>query len=367
MTLLKSKSKHLMRVILLGLSLLLTVPVSLTAPSQDDEESGSRHICPEEAIRNGTCSPKGPAKSQAGARKRQPRYTRVAKQPSTAAKCNVRVKQTQTAKNQSGCQLATPASQGDLPLSSPRVGVTIWRVKEAERDYSGARILSHPGESRPAIEYQSARIKGDPVLTYGERVRLGIESPRDGFLYVFNRELYHDGSLSAPYMIFPTARLRSGDNRIRANRPIELPAATDRPFYFEASRIGIDPRKRLVGEILSIAITDERISNLPDLDSNATVISAADMEAIEKLYAGRAEVFELENGIGQVYSNVEHDVARSDSRMLTHADPVPQTFFLVDNKRSSGLLVTVALSYRNTERVSQVGLKNAYSNKRRGP
>src|SRR5262249_25521150 len=146
----------------------------------------------------------------------------------------------------------------------------------------GARILSHPEPSKPATEYQAERIKGDPLLAYGDKVRLGIESPREGYLYVFDRELYQDGSWSDAYMIFPTKRLRNGDNRIKANRPIELPALSDDPFYFEAKKIGLDPKKALVGEILSIAITDKPISSLSNFGRDITKVSSADMDSLEK-------------------------------------------------------------------------------------
>jgi hypothetical protein len=349
MTIPKRNFDALKCTVFFALSLLFAARLTnaIAAQSQDDQAPGSRHLCAREAIRkDGTCDPKPGAvnsKLAGDAKKGQPRYKRVAKQSSTTAKCNGRVKETQTAKNQSRCELPTVASKEDLPLdSSQRVGVTFWRVREGRRDYEGARLLSHP-------KYQFERIEGDPVVTYGERVRMGIESPRDGYLYVFDRELYHDGSLSAPYMIFPTSRLRDGDNRIRANSPIEIPAATDNPIYFEAKTTGLDPRKRLVGEILSIAITDKPISSLRDFGSEATLVSTANMESIENLYAGRAEVFELEDGVGRAYSTVERDAALSaGSRMLTHADPVPQTFFLVENKRSNGLLVTVALKYQGS-------------------
>jgi len=176
---------------------------------------------------------------------------------------------------------------------------------------------------------------------------MSIESPRDGYLYIFDRELYHDGSLSAPYMIFPTTRLRDGYNGIRANRPIELPARSDNPFYFEAKRAGLDPTKRLVGEILSIVITDKPLPSLSEFGRDAMQISHNQMTSLEKLYAGRAEVFELEEGVGLPYSAIERDAASSEnSRLLTHTDPVPQTFYLVEEKRNGGLLVTVALAYR---------------------
>jgi hypothetical protein len=185
------------------------------------------------------------------------------------------------------------------------------------------------------------------VLSYGDLVRMSVESPRNGFLYVFNRELYHDGSLSNPYMIFPTTRLRRGDNKILANRPIEIPSRSDDPFYFEAKRAGLDSSKKLVGEILSVVITDKPISAVGVIGSDVKELSDDVMMAIEDKYAGRAEVFELEEGVGLPYSIAEHAAADdAHARLLTHKDPVPQTLYLVEEKRNGGLLVTVALSYR---------------------
>lgn len=317
---------------------------------QNDEDFGARHICPVEAIRNGTCDP-NPARSKPGpspsSQRKQPQYKRVAKQTSTAAKCNNRVKETQTAKPRTECvSSAQVVANADLPLSSQRVGVTIWKIREAQRGYNGARILWHPEESKAVVEYQAERISGDPVLAYGERVRLGIESPRDGYLYVFDREIYQDGSLSAAYMIFPTTRLRDGNNRIRANRPIELPALFDKPFFFEAKKVGLDPKKTLVGEVLSIAITDKPITGLSDFDRDAAQVSPTNMDLVERLYAGRAEVFDLEDGVSQPYWEAEREAANSGARLLTHSDPVPQTFYLVEDKHNGGLLVSLALKYQ---------------------
>jgi hypothetical protein len=331
----------------------------LSAQTQTtDEQPGGRHICPVEAIRNGTCDPnpgKGknptPGKPQGpviNVPKRQPQYKRVAKQTNTSAACNSRVKavKPQATNITVACEAPPQVSRReDLPISSQKVGITIWRIRQVQRGYTGARILWHPDQANVAVEYQAERIQGDPVLAYGDKVRLGIESPRDGYLYVFDRELYDDGSLSAAYLIFPTTRLNEGNNRIRANRPIEMPSLTDNPFYFEAKKIGLDPRKRLVGEVLSIAITDKPIASLGDLGRDAIQVSAAVMESLEKLYAGRAEVFELEDGIGQPYTTAERDAANNGARLLTHGDPVPQTFYLVEDKRTGGLVVSIALRY----------------------
>ena len=323
-----------------------------------------RHICPVEAIRKGTCDPnpgekrgssqpKSPG-STVNVPKRTPMYKRVAKQADTAADCNVRVKalRPSVVKNPASCAVVDRLNQKeDLPISSQSIGITIWKVSEVQRGYTGARILWHRDKSQLPVEYQAERLAGEPVLAYGDKVRLGIESRTDGYLYVFDRELYADGSLSPAYMIFPTVRLLDGNNRIAANKPVEFPSLTDVPFFFEAKKIGIDPSKTLVGEILSVVVTDKPISRFNQLGRSVLEVPSGEMEAIERLYSGVAEVFELEDGLGQPYFEVERDAATKGARLLTHADPVPQTFYLMKSKHAGGLLVTLALTYKDIERL----------------
>jgi hypothetical protein len=325
--------------------------------AQPGQEPDGRHVCPVEAIRNGTCVPNPTEKqgSSVSVPKRTQMYKRVAKQTDTTAGCNVRVKSLRPSmmKNTTACDGDRVNQKEDLPLSSQSVGITIWKVQEVQRGYTGARILWHQDKSQSPIEYQAERLAGDPILAYGDKVRLGIESRLDGYLYVFDRELYSDGSLSPAYMIFPTTRLLEGNNRIVANKPVEVPSLTDVPFFFEAKKIGLDPNKTLVGEILSVVITDKPLSDFNKVDRSVLQVPAREMESIERLYSGIAEVFELEHGLGQPYSEVERDAATKGARLLTHADPVPQTFYLIRSKHAGGLLVSLALTYKDIEKSPQ--------------
>lgn len=358
----KSKSFTTIKLFAFGLSLLCAFAsvspfqfiVSAQENSKEQDDDGGRQICPLKAMRNGNCEPNTNRNNGGTSAKKQPQYKRVAKQKSSSAQNNKRVKETQAQKpktpNDTKVEAKVEATVKvkieDLPIDSPKVGVTFWKVSAAQRSYNGARILSHPNPNT-SIEYQATRLEGDPVVAYGDKVRMGIESPRDGYLYVIDRELYSDGTTSNGYMIFPTKRLRGGDNKIKSNYPIEMPALTDNPFYFEGKKKSdINPYKIIVGEILSIIITDEPISSLSNFGNDAMEIPNSKVEKFEELYSGRAEVFELEGGVNLSYSAAEKDSANSNGRLLTHNDPVPQTFYLVEDKKNKGLLVTVVLKYQ---------------------
>ena len=115
-------------------------------------------------------------------------------------------------------------------------------------------------EDAKETEWTPERISSTTELRVGDRVRLSIESPRDGYLYVVDREQYADGSFGDPYLIFPTLRTNNGDNRVRPGRLVDMPAQSDNPNYF--TLIPSPSREDQVAEVLSIIVTTEPLENL---------------------------------------------------------------------------------------------------------
>src|SRR5262245_46314771 len=117
------------------------------------------------------------------------------------------------------------------PASATRqVGVTVWRLRPGLPSDSGARILVQ--EDFVTTEWIPERVGVTTGLHAGDRVRMTIESPDPGYLYVIDRERYASGERGAPYLIFPTARTRGGDNRVMGGKLIDIPAQDDRPNFF---------------------------------------------------------------------------------------------------------------------------------------
>jgi hypothetical protein len=89
-------------------------------------------------------------------------------------------------------------------------------------------------------------------------VRLSIEAARTGHLYVIDREQYADGSQGKPVLIFPTTKIRNGNNKVSAGRVIEIPDRADDPIYFNLER----SRPDHVGELLTVIITPQPLAGL---------------------------------------------------------------------------------------------------------
>src|SRR5262245_40298559 len=90
------------------------------------------------------------------------------------------------------------------------IGLTIWRLRPAAAKDARElpRLLVQKQDDKPGEktgELLAERINAETPIREGELVRLGIEVPREGasYIYVIDREVYADGSMSDPYLIFP--------------------------------------------------------------------------------------------------------------------------------------------------------------------
>jgi hypothetical protein len=230
---------------------------------------------------------------------------------------------------------ASTASSSELRGSASEavIGVTLWRLRPAAAaDNKDARILEHKAE------WTAERIEAHTRISEGDRVRVSIESPTTGYLYVIDREQYADGSLGDAYLIFPTARTRGGNNAVVAGRVVEFPAQEDNPPYFTLARSRADQ----VGEVLILIVATGPLADLP-VSSTPVKVSREKLAEWEKEWGGPAEQFELEGGAGRPYTKEEKFAGADGSRMLTQGDPLPQTVYRLSAKQGRPMLVKVML------------------------
>ena len=238
---------------------------------------------------------------------------------------------------------AKPAA-GKAPVGAPvtaesLVGVTLWRLRPSARaDAETARILVHEKSSKADTEWTPERVDVDTAVAAGQRLRLAIEAPRDGYLYVLDREIYADGSTSAPVLIFPTLRTRGGNNRVAAGAVVEVPSLEDDPVYFTMAR----SRPDHVAEALTIVVAPEPIEGLT-IDREAKVLSAAQVAAWERDWGGPVERLDLVDGVGTPYTGAEKAAGSSTTAQLTQEDPLPQTIYRVSGRPGTPILVSFAL------------------------
>jgi hypothetical protein len=310
------------RVVGMGLAFLaaLSLPFATITRSQGD---GSRQIVLEEFTRARPAVTSAKAQPPPTGSRRKPRVAAVAKAPRYVRK--------------------TPSVIASLQPGAPTmdIGVTIWRLRPSTGVDGGARMLVM--ENARPTEWTPQRIEADTPLQVGERVRLSIESPRAGYLYVIDREQYADGSFGDAYLIFPTLRTRGGDNQVRPGKLIDIPAQEDNPSYF--TLVPSPSRSDQVAEILSIIVTPEPLSNFR-FTERPLKLSKSDVAKWEASGSVEVERFEMVGGAGMPWSKAEMSASAAGSaRILTQEEPAPQTVYRIGSKSKNAFMVTVPLRY----------------------
>ena len=204
-----------------------------------------------------------------------------------------------------------------------QIGVTIWKLQRA--------FAAHSSKS----ELISRRVEASTQFHDGDLLRLSIESPQVGYLYVIDRDLFTDGSSGKTNLIFPA---RDEDNRLEPGKLIDIPGPDQLPFQ-------ATPASNQSGEMLTFIVTS---APLPlSLTEDALPISSQQLAEWEDSFGGLSERFEMVGGAGQVRTTAELLAAASrGNKQLTPDDPAPQTIYFLSPKSNDGFLFNLMLSYR---------------------
>jgi hypothetical protein len=216
------------------------------------------------------------------------------------------------------------------------VGVTLWRLRPSTpTDVPGVRSLIH--EENASGEWTPERIQADTLLREGDRVRIGIETARTGFLYVIDCDEYGDGTKGEAHLIFPTLRLREGNNAVAAGTVIEIPGINDVLPYFKMQRSRADQ----TSELLTIIVSPKRIDGL-QIGLRPLALTEAQVESWKKEWKSTSTRLEAVGTAGSPYTLIEK-AAGSGHTVLTQDDPLPQTLYHIDAKPGQPLLIELPL------------------------
>ena len=233
-----------------------------------------------------------------------------------------------------------PATKARPPLTGPasQLGITIWRLRPVAANDSGARVLVRDKDK--VSEWIPERVEADTTFREGDHVRLTIESPRAGYLYVVDRDLFADNTTGGAMLIYPWSEAAGINNQMRPGKLVDIPAQEDDPSYFTARPSSPDQ----VGEILTIILTTTPL-DLP-ISDKALQISNVQLSKWETMWGAKSDRFELEGGAGETWTQQEQQAAaRKGSRQLTRDDPAPQTIYRVSAADNKAFLVNVRLRY----------------------
>jgi len=216
------------------------------------------------------------------------------------------------------------------------VGVTLWRLRPANRSDSGERLIVH--DDNAVSEWLPERISATTRLVQGDRLRISVETVRSGYLYVIDREQYADGTLGEPYLIFPTTRTSGGNNQVAVGKLLEIPAQDDSPPFFTMRK----SRPDHVAEVLSVIVTPSPLAEVQITDK-AQKLTDAQVASWEKAWGTSVGHLEMST-TGQAWTKEEKDAT---TRALTASAPAPQLlFYRPSAKPTEPMFVKLRLQYR---------------------
>jgi hypothetical protein len=216
------------------------------------------------------------------------------------------------------------------------IGVTLWRLQPASEaaDATQPRMTVTKSDGL-AESFFAERVGANQSFREGELVRMGVEVAResDGYLYVVNREVYADGRLSEPYLIFPSSTTPPNGNVVTAGRIVYLPADGDKLPYFTIQRSQID--RAQVGEKLTLVVSRTplrprgKVIKVDDR-TEITQLDAAQVAEWERAWGGAVEQYETKGKAAQAWTLAEKRAGEGEG--LGEDDPLPQTIYRVKPK-----------------------------------
>ncbi len=235
-------------------------------------------------------------------------------------------------------RVATPQISPEKVDGDSVLGITLWRLRPARTtDDKAVRLLKHARDNARNSEWVPERIDTGTPLTAGQRLRLSIEAARDGYLYVVDRELYADGSMGEPYLIFPTLSIRRGDNRVAVGKVFDIPN-DETYFILEPSRAD------QVGEVLTVIVSPQPLDGF-QIGEQEVPISRALLASWEKSWGAQIGRLDLEAAAGQPWTKAERDAAANKRRLPADGPPPQSVFYRAETKPDDPLLANVKLRY----------------------
>jgi hypothetical protein len=222
------------------------------------------------------------------------------------------------------------------------LGVTLWKLRPVlATDPPFARYLTLPPASSDKAGSSGKTEYTTPVrlspgdLKANDRIFFSVESSRNGYLYVADRELRSDGTKGAPLLIFPATRVNGGDFAVSAGNPLEVPDRFTDPNYFQ-----VTPGLAYRGEELTFFVSPTQVPGIPR-HSDPIPISEELVQSWEKWNAGVREIFQDRSGLV---------ITRGEARIweerapLRAQDAAPQMIYSARKKAGEAMAVNITLS-----------------------
>ena len=244
----------------------------------------------------------------------------------------------------------------NLPAKVTEIGVTLWRLRPPSQSEAGSFLLPVLDDNQERKMWLAERVSIDTIFEVGDRIRFALESSDSGYLYIFGRETYSDGSIGAPYPIF--AASRTDTNMVRPGMLFDIPDQREDLPYLK-----INPKKpNYTGELLTVIISPKPAADL-SVDKSGNLKNGEGLSQLE--FGTEVEIFSRTDSADKIFSRAESeascgvktrelvretpgtDPCGTRSRQLSREEALPQTIYRVKGISGHPAVAFIKLAVRS--------------------
>jgi len=183
------------------------------------------------------------------------------------------------------------------------LGITIWRLRPSvPSDNRAVRVKLEDGK-----EWTPERVSSNNKLSSGDRIRIGIEAARPGYLYVLGDKYF-------ARVIFPSAASGTSDNYVAPGTMVMVPSDKSQPAYLKFNRYQTFTVLLAPQPVPRIAVESMPDRIAPELFADWRTLWGASVWRLGPTFPGS-------NAITPVEARL---------RQLTQDDPLPQDIYHSD-------------------------------------
>ena len=240
------------------------------------------------------------------------------------------------------------------PTVTTDIGVTIWKLRPPRPSDSGVKLPVKTDDARQEM-WTPERVSVDTAFRAGDRIRMAVESPSTGYVYIINSEMNANGSLGPPRLIFPDPVSQS--NKVDPGILVDVPDHRDELPYFRLKANSGD----YAGELIAIVVTAKPLpfevdgeQHILNIDTVLDLDAGLDFEVFARTDAGDKVFSHAE--AGAACGSKTRDLVREKAgpnpcgektRELTRDEPQPQAVYRVKTYQGRPAVAILRLTAQN--------------------
>ena len=214
------------------------------------------------------------------------------------------------------------------------LGLTVWSLRTPKPKDTDSRLLVYDSGDAFIPE----RVDLSRPLHDGERIRIGIEVPRTGYLYVVDRERYRDQTFGQPVLLFPSLGLNHGDNRVEPGQLVEIPP----PGAAIKSLRLTKGDSHHIGEDLIFVVSPRALAQIVPREGEQA-LPASVLSEWEHNWATGSMRLDLQEASSTAWTLAEKEAGSGAQARLTRDDPSPAAIFTAMHAADGVILIHLPL------------------------